>query len=368
MSGNNTDDLDDLFIDDDELDDEPDEAEADEPAGSGADVDPVGQGSVETVDADTADEEDEPGEGAEPAPVDDIDAEGDETEASDFADDEAERDDADEQDEELEEAEVDPLVAQVAELEEALATARAQGNELHERLLRKAADFDNARRRHQKERKELEKFAGEAVVKEVVPVLDDLERALGHVIESGDAPAALVEGVQMVHRKFEQVLSRRGVAPIDALGEPFDPRFHEAIQQVPDDTVPHNTIVQEFQKGFMLHERLIRPSLVVVSQGGPTPEPEEPAEVVDESVTGEVAEVVDESDEGEVDAAAKMPSDDEASTEDGDESAGESQPESDATETEQAEAAAESDDEALVSGVDGDEDAAEPSDERGGDA
>ena len=115
--------------------------------------------------------------------------------------------------------------------------------------------------------------------------MDDLERALQH---AGDAAeSTLASGVEMVVRKFGQALSRRGVTPIDPTGEPFDPTFHEAIQQVDDPDVPHNTVHQVFQKGYMLHERLLRPALVVVAQGGaprslaPEPDAEDEASEAD---------------------------------------------------------------------------------------
>jgi molecular chaperone GrpE len=155
---------------------------------------------------------------------------------------------------------VETLTAKLAEAEE-----RAQ--ESHERLIRKTADFENAKRRHQKERDEIQRYAAESILKEIVPVLDDVERALEHA--PADANETFLEGVQMVHRKFQQVLERRGVTQIDPIGKPFDPQFFEAIQQVEDTTLPHNTVKQAFQKAYVLHERLLRPALVVVAQGGP---------------------------------------------------------------------------------------------------
>lgn len=187
------------------------------------------------------------------------------------------------EEDEADEVTVDPLVDRIEELEEELEAVKAEAIANHERFVRKAADLENARRRHQREKDDLTKYASESVLKDVVPVLDDLRRAVDHATTSGTGDlATLLEGLDMVSRKFEQTLARRGVKAVTSLGKPFDPQFHEAIQQRPDDTVPHNTVVQEFQSGYTIHDRLLRPALVVVAQGGP------PAESA--SSTAEVAE------------------------------------------------------------------------------
>jgi molecular chaperone GrpE len=129
------------------------------------------------------------------------------------------------------------------------------------------------------------------VLKDIVPVLDDLRRALGHwSAEQEGGGATLVEGLEMVARKFEQTLGRRGVKAVDAAGQPFDPQFHEAIQQTDDDSVPHNTVVQEFQRGYVIHDRLLRPALVVVAQGGPVAIDEDSDESESEGGVSDVAE------------------------------------------------------------------------------
>lgn len=178
---------------------------------------------------------------------------------------------------------VDLVAARIAELQAEVEAAQAQAKDAHERLLRKAADYENAKRRHQKERDDLTKFAAESVLKEIVPVVDDLERAIEHGQHTEDK--SFLEGVEMVRRKFVQALERRGVKAVDAVGHPFDPQFHEAIQQVEDPSVPNNTVVTAFQKGYLLHDRLLRPALVVVAQGGPTrvPEPADPADAAADS-------------------------------------------------------------------------------------
>ena len=166
-------------------------------------------------------------------------------------------------------SEAESLREELRTLGEQLAQAQEEVAAANERTLRKAADLENARRRHQREKDELVKYAAESVLKDVVPVLDDLQRAVQHLGTVTGVDASLVQGLDMVVRKFEQTLERRGVVIVESIGKPFDPQVHEAIQQVHDASVPHNTVVQEFQRGCLLHDRLLRPALVVVPQGGP---------------------------------------------------------------------------------------------------
>lgn len=158
--------------------------------------------------------------------------------------------------------------AETAALQAALEEARREAADFRDRYVRKAADLENARKRHLREREEVVRFGAEGVLREVVSVLDDLERALAHAREGGE-DGALAEGVDMVVRKFQQVLERVNCRGFESVGERFDPNRHEALQQVEDASVPHNTVLKEFQRGYLLHDRLLRPAMVVVAQGGP---------------------------------------------------------------------------------------------------
>ena len=150
---------------------------------------------------------------------------------------------------------------------EALEAAQREVAELKDRQLRLAADFENARRRSIKEREEAALFGHQNVVKELLPSVDNLERAIEHARQEGEGSReGLLEGVELVLREIFAVLARHGVAPIEALGQPFDPSVHEAMAQVPDGTVPANTVVQVFQPGYQLRGRLLRPARVVVSK------------------------------------------------------------------------------------------------------
>ncbi len=131
----------------------------------------------------------------------------------------------------------------------------------HERLLRAAADLENYTKRAAKEREEIQKFGVEKVLKDLLPVLDGLDRALA----SAPPEDPLADGVRLVRTAFEQALARHGVVGFSALGERFDPALHEALMQVPTSDKPAGTVVVEHARGFKLHERLIRPAMVGVA-------------------------------------------------------------------------------------------------------
>ena len=153
------------------------------------------------------------------------------------------------------------------ELEAALVEAQRELAEAKDRHLRLAADFENSRRRGLREREEAQLFGHQNVVKELLPSVDSLERAIDHARQGGEgSQGGLLEGVELVLREIFAVLARHGVVPIEAQGQPFDPALHEALAQLPDGTVPANTVVQVFQPGYQLRGRLLRAARVVVSK------------------------------------------------------------------------------------------------------
>jgi molecular chaperone GrpE len=154
-----------------------------------------------------------------------------------------------------------------SQLEESFKRARDTGDRLketHERLLRTAAEFDNFKKRALKEKEDAQKFGNERLLKDFLPVMDNLERALEHAGEQN--LAQVVEGVKLVQKLFETTLARHGVVGFSAVGKPFDPTVHEALMQQESDQ-PAGTVLSEMAKGYKLHERLVRPSAVVVSKG-----------------------------------------------------------------------------------------------------
>ncbi|MGQ9921175.1 MAG: nucleotide exchange factor GrpE [Desulfobacca sp.] len=160
-----------------------------------------------------------------------------------------------------EECDHEALIRQLAEKEEEIKELR----EKHEQLLRMVADVENFRKRLEKERADLRDYANESLLKELLPVLDNLELALNHGRDQ-EACAALVAGVENVLKGFRQAIARFGVTPIEALGEKFDPAFHNAVMLQEDDSVADQTVIQELQKGYMLKNRLLRPAMVVVAR------------------------------------------------------------------------------------------------------
>ncbi len=169
-------------------------------------------------------------------------------------------------------AEVSPLTheAEKLRIELDMSQERArkvyeQLKEEHERLLRTAADLENYKKRAARERDEVLRYGNERLVKEILPVLDGLDRALAAA--SADDP--LASGVEMTRRLFEDVLGRFGVKGFSAKGHPFDPRVHEALMSVASDAGPPGMVVEEQQRGFLMHDRLIRPAAVVVSAAPP---------------------------------------------------------------------------------------------------
>lgn len=161
------------------------------------------------------------------------------------------------------------LAAKIGELELANEQAQSQLAECQDRLLRLQADFDNFRRRTLKEREEAVQYGHQNLVKDLLYTVDNLERALEHARKSGREDLdALLQGIDLVHRELAGVLAKHGVTEIEAQGLAFDPSVHEALAQVDDDGVPPNTVVQVFQKGYRLRDRMLRPAQVVVSRAG----------------------------------------------------------------------------------------------------
>ncbi len=135
----------------------------------------------------------------------------------------------------------------------------------HERGLRAAADLENYKKRAQKEKEEVQKFGSERLLKDFLPVLDNLDRALEAAAKSADFESFRT-GVDMTRKLFEGAFGKHGVKGFSAAGQPFDPRLHEAMQQVESATVPAGHVVYEAVRGYTLNERLMRPALVVVAR------------------------------------------------------------------------------------------------------
>lgn len=160
---------------------------------------------------------------------------------------------------------VEVVEAEQDSLQTELETAQEELKVAQDLYLRTLADMDNLRKRTQREKEELGKFANENILREILPVVDNLERALEHA-KQAHSGEGLLEGVQMTLTQFSQVLQRFGVAPVQSMGQNFDPALHQAMGQLETAEQPVNTVVQELQKGYVLNERLLRPSMVMVAK------------------------------------------------------------------------------------------------------
>ncbi len=136
-----------------------------------------------------------------------------------------------------------------------------------ERLLRLQADFENLRKRIEREQAEFRTIATIRLVTELLPVLDNLERALASERLEGES-TAFRAGVELIQRQLVDALRKEGLRPVDALGQAFDPEIHEAVAVTTAPGLPENTVIEEIQRGYFLQERLLRPALVRVSVGG----------------------------------------------------------------------------------------------------
>jgi molecular chaperone GrpE len=141
---------------------------------------------------------------------------------------------------------------------------KAQAEENQNRMLRALADMENLRRRTRKEQEDLAKYASLKIIAELLPVLDNFERALA-VDKDSMTVESLLEGVNMVYRQMVQIFEREGLTPIQAAGQPFDPNLHQAVMQAEDPEYESGMVVEELQKGYLFKDRVIRPAMVKVN-------------------------------------------------------------------------------------------------------
>jgi molecular chaperone GrpE len=153
--------------------------------------------------------------------------------------------------------------------DDAAQALRAERDDLYDRLLRTTADFDNYRKRIDRERRETSQAAAADLIGDLLPIVDDLERARSAsagVIADSEGAAALQRGVELIHRQLLEVLRRRGVEPFDSVGQEFDPAWHEAIAHEPGSDRPEGEILGEVRRGYRLGQKLLRPAQVRVAK------------------------------------------------------------------------------------------------------
>jgi molecular chaperone GrpE len=146
------------------------------------------------------------------------------------------------------------------------ADLKRERDDYYDRLLRKTAEFDNYRKRTDKERLQLSEAAAADLLTELLPLVDDMERAL-KADAGSDGGDAVRRGVELIHKQLIEILRKRGVKPIDALGADFDPHFHMAVSHEPADGRREGEVIEEFRRGYMLGDRLLRPAMVKVAKG-----------------------------------------------------------------------------------------------------
>ncbi len=151
------------------------------------------------------------------------------------------------------------------DLQKRLAQFEEEKKEAHEKYLRTYAEFENFKKRAAKEQTEQGRYANERLLIALLPVLDNLARAIAHAKETKNLDK-LIEGLELTQKEFLLVLNKFGVTGIDSVGQPFDPAHHQAMLQVETNNQEENTVVDEFQKGYLLHNRVLRPALVSVAK------------------------------------------------------------------------------------------------------
>ncbi|WLD57517.1 nucleotide exchange factor GrpE [Salinispirillum sp. LH 10-3-1] len=167
-------------------------------------------------------------------------------------------------------AETSSADVSIEDLVNQLAANQEEITKLKDAVIRSEAEMQNVRRRAEKDVEAAHKFSQEKLIKELLPVIDNLERALeASTGEEVGAAKAVLEGVELTHKSFSDTLVKASVVAINPVGETFDPQLHQAMSMVPNPEVPANTVMAVVQKGYSLHGRLVRPAMVMVSSGGP---------------------------------------------------------------------------------------------------
>ena len=187
-----------------------------------------------------------------------------EQEASKFSSSNAETP-ADDMDRVESEGENDTPGESVHEMEAKIEAAANEAKESYDRFLRVSAEFENYKKRTTRQVEEFKKYANQALIKDLLPVVDNLELALKSSTQSQGHPSGLVDGVDLTLKEVLKVFEKYHITPIDALGKPFDPKFHEAVMREESEEYTENTVINEMQRGYLIHDRLLRPTMVVVA-------------------------------------------------------------------------------------------------------
>lgn len=159
---------------------------------------------------------------------------------------------------------VDNDEGNIESVQNEIESLQQEKEEMYQRILRLQAEFDNFKKRSQKEKEADRKYKSQEIVNELLPAIDNMERALQ--VEVTEATSGLVEGITMVYRQLLEALKSQGVEVLETAGKEFDPNLHHAVMQIEDSELESNTVVEELQKGYMLKDRVIRPAMVKVNK------------------------------------------------------------------------------------------------------
>lgn len=170
-----------------------------------------------------------------------------------------------------------PAEQRLKDMQSELQAKETENRETYDRLLRVTAEFENYKKRASREMEDFRKYANQSLLKEMLSAVDHIELAIQAASAPAGADAGMVDGLNLTLKEFLRILEKFSVKPIEAVGKPFDPQVHEAILREPCDQLPENTVVREMQKGYTIHDRLLRPSLVVVAAPCRVP-PDSPAD------------------------------------------------------------------------------------------
>jgi molecular chaperone GrpE len=151
------------------------------------------------------------------------------------------------------------------EMEARFEAKEEEAKETYERLLRVSADFENYKKRSSREMEEFRKYANQSLLKEMLSVVDNLELAINSSTDGKKVDKTLIEGLNLTLNEILRVFEKFNVTPIEAQGKSFDPAYHEAVMREETDDYPENSVISEFQKGYLIHDRLLRPAMVVVA-------------------------------------------------------------------------------------------------------
>lgn len=165
--------------------------------------------------------------------------------------------------------ESNPTTAELllTDLQKALAAKAEEATALNDKYLRLAAEFENYKRMAQRDQRDQIKFGNEQLLKELLPVVDNMERAIKAARDDNGGSSSVVQGVDLTLKQLSSTLAKFGVQAVDTVGQVFDPATHQAVSHLPSDSVPRDHVIDEFQKGYRLHDRILRAAMVSVSAG-----------------------------------------------------------------------------------------------------